>query len=231
MCGVRGQGVERSIDMDQRTKVQHKKKKVLGITGGVGAGKSAVLAYLKEKYKACVIQADEVGRMLQTPGHACYDQIVEAFGTEIVDARGGLRREVLSAKVFADPAALERLNGIVHPAVKEYIAQQISEKQRDGQAPFLAVEAALLLEAGYDDICDEVWYIYADEEMRISRLMRARGYTREKARSIMENQLSEEEYRGRCKFVIDNDSDFIENTYEQIDKGLMEHGFLQYCQR
>ena len=128
------------------------RKQVLGITGGVGAGKSAVLAYMKEKYDACVIQADEVGRLLQTPGHDCCDRIVEAFGAEVADGQGNLRRDVLAKKVFGDSAMLARLNGIVHPAVKEYIVAQIAEENSRGGAPFLVIEAALLLEAGYDDL-------------------------------------------------------------------------------
>lgn len=223
--------MERSIGVDQIEKVQHEKKKVLGVTGGVGAGKSTVLAYLRDRYGARVIQADEVGRMLQTPGHDCYDQIVEAFGVEVVDAQGNLRRELLAAKVFDDAKALRRLNDIVHPAVKKYIVQKIEEENNEGLATFVVLEAALLLEAGYDDICDEVWYIYAGEKTRVARLMQSRGYSQEKARDIMANQLSDEEFRRRCKFIIDNDSDFMENTFGQIDKGLMEHGFLQHCQR
>lgn len=223
--------MEQALCAEQRAEGCPEKKKVLGITGGVGAGKSAVLAYLQEKYKARVIQADEVGRLLQTPGHACYERIVDVFGTEILDTQGNLCRDLLAAKAFADPSALRKLNGIVHPSVKKYIMEQIAEEQRRGEAPFLVVEAALLLEDHYDRVCDEIWYIYAAEETRIRRLMRSRGYTKEKARGIMANQMSEAEFRERCKFVIDNDSDFIENTYGQIDKGLMEHGFLQYCQR
>ncbi len=211
--------------------MRQNKKKVLGITGGVGAGKSTVLDYLRKRYGACVIQADEVGRTLQTPGHDCYDRIVELFGKEIIDPQGNLRRDVLASKVFADPAALARLNGIIHPAVKASVMEQIEEADGRSEDSFVAVEAALLLEAGYDDICDEIWYVYASEETRIARLMSSRGYSREKALRIMGNQMSEAEFRGRCKFVIDNDGDFMENTYEQIDKGLMEHGFLQHCQR
>lgn len=205
--------------------------KVLGITGGVGAGKSTVLSYLEQKYHARVIQADEVGRLLQTPGHACYDRIVETFGAAILDGQKNLRRDVLASLVFGDPALLQKLNEIVHPAVKAYIMIEIERERGREIAPFFVVEAALLLEDRYDLICDEIWYVYASEQTRIDRLMRSRGYSEERARSIMKNQMSIEEYRRQCKIVIDNDSDFIENTYGQIDKGLIEHGFLQHCKR
>ncbi|MFR8548616.1 MAG: dephospho-CoA kinase, partial [Lachnospiraceae bacterium] len=74
--------------------------------------------------------------------------------------------------------------------------------------------------------CDEIWYVYADPQVRIERLAKSRGYTLEKSRQIMRNQLTDREYRKKCKFMIDNSSDIVENTYEQIDKGLVEHGFL-----
>lgn len=205
--------------------------KVLGITGGVGAGKSTVLAYLQEHYGAHVIQADEVGRLLQTPGHECFDRIAEEFGAGILDEKGNLCRSALASLVFEDGKLLEKLNQIMHPAVKDYIVSEIAAEMRARRAPFVVVEAALLLEDGYDRICDEIWYIYAGEGTRVKRLMRSRGYTEEKARSIMRSQRSEEEFRSQCKFVIDNDSDSVENTFVQIDKGLMEHGFLQHSKR
>ena len=109
MCRVKESGVEQSLCVGQMTEGPSGRKKVLGITGGVGAGKSTVLAYLRDRYGACVIQADEVGRILQTPGHDCYDQIVEMFGKEITDSQGSLRRDVLAANVFADPSGGESL--------------------------------------------------------------------------------------------------------------------------
>lgn len=204
--------------------------KVLGITGGVGAGKSTVLAYLRERHGARVIQADEVGRLLQEPGQECYDRIVEAFGREILqEGRGGqppLDRAKLAAAVFSDDEKLARLNAIVHPAVKAYIIEEIEKEKQSGRAPFCVIEAALLLEDRYDLICDEIWYIYTETSVRVHRLAESRGYSEEKSRQIMGNQLADEEYRAKCNFVIDNSADFVENTYEQIERGLVEHGFL-----
>ena len=95
-----------------------------------------------------------------------------------------------------------------------------------GAVPFVVVESALLLEDRYDLICDAIWYVYVDEKNRCKRLMASRGYSAEKVQSIMRNQMKDAEFRSRCDFVIDNSSDFMENTYEQIDKGLIKHGFL-----
>lgn len=200
--------------------------KVLGITGGVGAGKSTVLEYLKERYGARVIQADLVAHRVQEPGQPCYRQIVTAFGTDILRKDGTIDRERLGAVVYRDKERLAKLNAIVHPAVKSYIVARIGEERRKGKVPFVVVEAALLLEDRYDLICDEIWYIYADEATRAGRLSSSRGYSAEKIRGVMANQMREEGYRAKCKFVIDNSGHFVENTLEQIDKGLREHGFL-----
>ena len=205
--------------------------KILGVTGGVGAGKSTILSYLKEQYKARVILADEVGHMVQQPGQECYKRIIECFGEEILcvessDSGRMIDRQKLGAVVYADRHKLELLNQLVHPAVKKYIVSEIEKERQADAVPFVVVEAALLLEDHYDLICDEIWYIYVDEETRCRRLMESRGYSAEKVQSIMNNQMKDDEFRSRCDFVIDNSKDFGENTKKQIDKGLIEHGFL-----
>lgn len=200
--------------------------KVLGITGGVGAGKSTVLACLSERYRARVIQADQAAHILEQPGQECYHRIVETFGKEILGADGAIDRRLLGSIVFSDKKSLERLNHIVHPAVREYIIQEIQQERLTGTSPFVALEAALLIEERYDEICDEIWYVRAGEEIRQKRLMASRGYTAEKAREIMQNQLSDALFLEHCQFVVDNSGDFIEDTYGQIDRGLVEHGFL-----
>ena len=200
--------------------------KVLGITGGVGAGKSTVLAYLERRYGARVLMADEVGRHLQEPGQDCYRQIVAAFGKEMLQADASLDRQKLAALIFSDEEKRRRLNAIVHPAVKAYIIEEIEKERRSGEALFCVVESALLLEDRYDLICDEIWYLCTETSVRIRRLAESRGYSREKTLEIIKSQRNDAEYREKCDFVIDNSSDFVENTYEQIDKGLVEHGFL-----
>lgn len=208
--------------------------KILGITGGVGAGKSTILSYLHERYGVRVILADAVGHMLQEPGQECYKKIVELFGTEILCETGTaakthelpIDRQKLGALVYADRKALEKLNQLVHPAVKEYIVAELCRERCKAEAPFVVIEAALLLEDGYDQICDEIWYIYTDEQTRRQRLAVSRGYSFEKIENIMKNQMQDQEFRHRCDLTIDNSGDFMEKTCEQIDKGLIEHGFL-----
>ena len=200
--------------------------KVLGITGGVGAGKSAVLGYLAKKYQARIIQADQVAHFLMEPGQICYYGVVEAFGSGILSGDQRISRSKLGELVFQDTGKLQKLNRLIHPAVKAYIVSEIETEKETGKVPFVALEAALLLEDHYQLICDEIWYVSVPADIRLKRLVDTRGYTEEKARKIMKNQLSEEVFREQCQFVVDNSSDFIENTYEQIDRGLVEHEFL-----
>ena len=114
----------------------------------------------------------------------------------------------------------------MHPLVKEEVLRRLRKQQFQNTVPFAVLEAALLLEDHYDEICHEIWYIYVDEKVRRRRLQDSRGYTEEKINAILKQQKSDAEFRRRCQFVVDNSSSFIENTYEQIDKGLKEHGFV-----
>ena len=202
--------------------------KVLGITGGVGAGKSTVLDYIQNQYHARVIQADRIGHLVQEPGQVCYQKIIEKFGEDILNEDRTINRVKLGAAVFGNASDLQRLNQIVHPAVKEYIINEIEEEQKKGIVPFVVLEAALLLEDHYDTICDEIWYIYADEETRIERLKRTRGYSEEKARSIMGNQMPDSEFRERCEVVIDNSGNRPEEMYKQINEALQKHQYISF---
>lgn len=189
--------------------------KIIGITGGVGSGKSTVLNFLKEEYGAVIIMADEVGRKVMEAGTECFYEIVEAFGQEVVNDNGELDRELLSIRIFNNPAERELLDSIVHPAVKKDICCEIEELKSKGQDCLVVIEAALLIEDNYDKICDELWFVYAPKELRIKRLKETRGYSRKKSLSIMNNQLSSWEMRRACKVTIDNGKDF-EHTIDQV---------------
>ncbi len=188
---------------------------VIGITGGIGAGKSTVLALLEREFGASVLIADEIARQLMEPGHSCYEHIVDEFGKGLIFPDGSLDRAMLAEVVFSDPAKLKKLNSIVHPMVKEYIRGEISCISLEDPLRIIVVEAALLIEDHYDEICDEIWYIYAEEPVRRERLKRARRYSDEKISAIMSNQLSDEEFRANCQRVIDN-SKSPEETLEQL---------------
>lgn len=208
---------------------------LIGITGGVGTGKSTVLNIMKSSYKTKLIMADNVAKSLMKPGTDCYDKIIDAFGTDILfevpdhqlygvsnkPIKTAIDREKLSKVVFNDPEKLKTLEAIVHPEVKKEILRTVDDIYEVNPDALLLLEAALLIEQGYKDVCDELWVITADKEVRIERLMLARKYTREKCESIMANQLNEDEYLAEADFVIDNSGD-IEDTVKQIDARLKE---------
>jgi len=188
---------------------------VIGITGGVGAGKSAVLSILKEEVPCEIIRADDIANELKLKGHSCYDKIVDLLGEEVLGADGEIDRNLMSMIVFEDESMMRQIEQILHPAVKRQILDLIDEKKRENKIKYLFIEAALLIEDGYKAICDEIWYIYASVATRTRRLMKNRGYSLQKIESIMDKQLSEAEFRKNCECVIDNDGD-LEKTKSDI---------------
>lgn len=193
--------------------------RIIGITGGVGAGKSALLSYIKEHYSCRVILADEAAHEVEQPGELCYDELVALLGQDICDKQGYIVKSRMAERIFGDDALLKRVNEIVHPAVKQYIIQEIEKEKARGEVAFFFIEAALLIEERYDLICDELWYIYTDVRVRRERLRNTRGYSDEKIDAIMGKQLSEEAFRAHCQVVIDN-SGALETAFEQIDVAL-----------
>lgn len=195
---------------------------VIGITGGVGAGKTKILTYLSEHYSCRIILADEVANQLKEPGQKCYEEIVTLLGTQILKPDGTIDRLKMAERIFSNQELLQRVNEIIHPAVKEYILQAIEEERRRDKIDFLFLEAALLIEEGYESIVDELWYIYADEAVRAERLKANRQYSDEKIQKILRSQLSDAEYRAHCSTVIDNGV-ALEETYRQIEKKMGEY--------
>lgn len=195
--------------------------KVIGVTGGVGAGKSEVLAYLAGKYNCRVIMADRLAQQLEEPGGVCYEPLIELLGEKVLEENGGIDRQKMAA-VFADKRLLQKVNGIVHPAVKQALLAEIAKEKAAGERDFLFIEAALLIEEGYAGILDELWYVHAGEEIRRRRLKESRGYSEEKIDAILQNQLSEEAFFAHCDVVIENNAG-LERVYKQIEKELGEN--------
>lgn len=193
---------------------------IIGVTGGIGAGKSTILEYLENRYHAAIIQADDVAKELMMPGGQAYKAVTDYFGEVILtDGYGSpIDRTVLSEIVFNDEKQLQILNSLTHPAVKNEIRRRIEKYQSEGIS-IIVIEAALLIQAGYQDLLDELWTVYADKETRIERLISSRNYTREKANSIISSQLSDEEMKAAADFVIDNSGN-TESTCSQIDEYL-----------
>lgn len=195
--------------------------KVIGITGGVGSGKTALLSYIGANYRCKVILADEAAHHVKEPGGECYEELVQLLTPAVLSPDGTIDKAKMAQEIFADASLLERVNEIIHPAVKRYILSEIRTQQALGESDFLFIEAALLIEDGYLNIVDEMWYIYAREDVRRARLRSSRGYTDEKIDAIMASQLAEEEFRSACGVVIDN-SGSLTDSYKQINKILCE---------
>ncbi len=194
---------------------------IIGITGGIGAGKSTVLGYIEENYNAKVIYSDDVANDIKKKGYPAYEPVVELLGKDILDGDGEIDKKKMAELIFNDRTLLEKVNNILHPAVNTYIINTIDTERKSGCLDFVFVEAALLIENGYKEIADELWYVYADEDTRRARLKASRGYSDEKISDIFEKQLSEEEFRAACDFVIDNSAS-EEISFAQIDKKLGE---------
>lgn len=188
----------------------------IGITGGVGAGKSTVLKILEKKYKAHLIMADDVAKDLMRKGKSAYRQIVKTFGKEILGEDGEIDRQKLSAIVYSDEEKRLAINQIVHPLVKKAILKEKKAVSKADPQKLIVLEAALLIEDHYKEVLDELWAVIADKEVRIQRLMDSRGYSREKSESIIAAQLSDDEFRQACDFIIDNSASLPE-TEKQIE--------------
>lgn len=193
--------------------------KIVGITGGVGAGKTEVLTYLMGHCNCRIIMADRLAETLEEPGQSCYAPIVSLLGKEILQEDGRIDRQKMATKIFADERLLTAVNKIVHPAVKNHILRRIQEEKAADRLDYFFIEAALLIEDGYDKIVDELWYIHADEQVRRRRLKASRGYTDEKIDNILKGQLSSEDFSGHCQIVIEN-SGTLENVYRQLNEKL-----------
>ena len=200
---------------------------VIGVTGGVGTGKSSVLEYLKNACHADIIMADEIAKELMMPPQPVYQAILQAFGPEILvsdEPMSPVNRAALAALVFKDREKLLLLNSLVHPAVKEFIREQIRQLKERG-SELIVLETAILLEAGYHVFVDELWAIHTDYEVRVQRLLSSRGYSREKTISIMNSQKKPEEVETAADFVIDNSGDFS-RTVKQIREHLRHAGII-----
>lgn len=190
---------------------------VIGITGGVGAGKSQVLSYLKDITYVRVYELDKVAHGLQEKGQVCYEKIKDVFGDIILDKDGDIDREKLGKLVFSDLEKLRKLNEIIHPEVKSYIRDELIKLYEETKV--VAIEGAILIESGYRDICDEFWYIKVDEDIRLKRLIQSRGYTKDKFENICSNQLTVNQYAKACDVIIDNSKN-TDDLYRNIEERL-----------
>lgn len=185
----------------------------LGLTGGIATGKTAVAAMLRE-LRFDVLDADSLAHKLIEPGQPAYDEVVSEFGRSVLDSDARVNRAKLAAIVFADPAKLATLNAILHPRVEIAIHQQFAEWASDGSRDAAFVEAALLVEAGYDKKLDGLVVTWCRPEQQLERL-RARGFSEQDARQRIAAQLPTTEKLSHATEKIDC-SGSLEDTRKQV---------------
>lgn len=182
----------------------------IGLTGGIGSGKSEVTQLLAEM-GAVTVDADRIGHEIYLPGTEGWKRVVETFGNGVVAADGTIDRKALGAKVFADRAALERLNAIAHPLIGKVTRERVAEARRlSPPPPAVVFEAAVLLEAGWNTMADEVWVVLAPAESRIERVTASRGIAREEVERRIANQVDDDARRRAADVVIENDGTLVD---------------------
>lgn len=176
---------------------------VVGLTGGIGAGKSTVAA-LFHSLGAIVVDADQVAHELVEPGRPLFETVASTFGREIVGADGRIDRRRLGSMVFADPEVRRRLEALLHPAIILECERRIREAEVSGAAVCL-LDAALLIESGWQTRCDAVILVEAGDAVRLDRLMRSRGLSRDDAMLRIRSQMPQQQKRQYARFIIENE--------------------------
>ena len=189
--------------------------RVIGLTGGIASGKSLVSQRLAE-LGALVIDADKLGHETYRQGTETYRAVIEAFGPEVVGPDGEIDRRALGAKVFGDPAARRKLEAVVWPAIRRLAQQRLDVLRREG-TQVVVLEAAVLIEAGWTDIVDEVWLVVASPETARARLAGRNGLTAEQAGARIRAQLTNEERRPHAQVIIENDGS-LEELRRAVDE-------------
>jgi dephospho-CoA kinase len=182
--------------------------KVIGLTGGIGSGKSTVAGYLAQ-LGAAVIDLDKVGHEVLRSGSGIFKSVVKEFGREILDVKGEIDRAKLARIVFKNPDALARLNRITHPAIDKILMERIEKYRRQG-AKAVVLEAAAMLEAGKAAQADEIWVTTAPESTVLKRLHERSGYSEAEAKARIRAQLSDQERIKHADVVIDTDGSLAE---------------------
>lgn len=190
--------------------------RIIGVTGGIGSGKSTVSRVLKD-LGAKIIDADKVAREIVYKGGKVLDELTAFFGNEILDESDGLNRKKLGEIVFNNPEKLEVLNQIMHKHIVDRIVNDLNTAKSEGKWEIIVIDAPIPLEHGFIDLVDEVWVVVADKETRIKRVMDRSGLTYEEALSRINSQLKDEEYSRIADEIIVNDG-----AIEDLEKSVVK---------
>jgi dephospho-CoA kinase len=195
---VEGAGITRRVRFFEGNAVTT----VIGLTGGIASGKSVVSRMLAER-GALVIDADKVGHEAYAPGSDCYRLVIDAFGADIVASDGQIDRKALGAKVFGDPEQRKRLEGIVWPWMRATMDGRLQRLREEG-VPVVVLEAAVLIEADWIPIVDQVWLVTVPPEIAKERIMSRNALSAEQAEQRIAAQLTNEERARHAQVIIDN---------------------------
>ncbi|MCP5180257.1 MAG: dephospho-CoA kinase [Pseudomonadales bacterium] len=176
---------------------------IIGLTGGIASGKSTAARVLAE-LGACVLDADKIGHAVYAPERQAFHQVVAAFGSDVVGTDGNIDRKVLGGKVFGKPEELKRLTAIVWPEIARMAAEQAQAALAENPARVVVLEAAVMLEAGWDRDMDEVWVVIVDPEVAVVRAMARDGVDEDAIRKRLAAQMSNAERVARADVVIEN---------------------------
>lgn len=188
----------------------------IGLTGGIASGKSTAAKYLAQ-LGAHVIDADALGHRVYEPGTPGFEQVVAAFGSDVVGGDGHIDRKALGARVFGDKAELDKLTAVVWPEILRMADAEMAAVERRDPAAVVVLEAAVLLEAGWQDAVDEVWTVVVAPEVAVARACARDGSTADDVRRRIDAQMSNEERRRHAQVVIDNSGD-PETLLARVDR-------------
>jgi phosphopantetheine adenylyltransferase/dephospho-CoA kinase len=199
---------------------------VIGLTGGIASGKSTAAELLQE-FGAQVIDADRLGHRAYAPDSAFFEKVVNEFGHDIVGEDGEVNRQVLGGKVFGDPEQMQRLTNILWPAIRQLAKEEIAECKQRG-VEVIVLEAAVMIEAGWQDLVDEVWVLSAKPALAIERLMSRNGLTADAAQSRIDSQITNKEREQYADVKIGNSGDIerfgkrVKTQWNKLQKRIAE---------
>ncbi|MCC6238256.1 MAG: dephospho-CoA kinase [Dehalococcoidia bacterium] len=188
---------------------------VIGLTGGIASGKSTAAEQLRQ-YGAHVIDADRLGHRVYEPGSPGFQKVVNEFGHDIVASDGSINRQALGGKVFGDPVQMKRLTDIAWPEIRRMAAEEIDAERTRGTIGVVVLEAAVLIEAEWIDLVDEVWVVYVRPEVARERLMARNNLSADQAQARIDSQLSNKERLAHADVKIDN-SDTLDDLTKRVE--------------
>ena len=180
--------------------------RIICLTGGLASGKSTATQFLAEQ-GAYIIDADKAGHRVYEPGTRAYREVIATFGDDLIDDDHQIDRKILASKVFGNQDALEKLTNIVWPEIRRLVEADIAEIRSTDPEGIVVLEAAVLFEAGWQDIGDVTWVIVVDREVAIERSMARDGLSREAIENRLQAQLSNEERIAKADIVMENNLD------------------------